>query len=236
MSFWDDVASVGSAISSPYQYIANQFSPALGSLVGASNPVNATRGVIAGNLPKFFGASGGGNAYSSDSNAAARYADIEAGNAAGKKEFYDDPDMQMLRKKREGMADGYDGKEYGALRQSARDELKGQRSSYLNTLSSNLARGGVGGARAAAIRGAADQKFAAQNAENERKLLLDSARMKREGTNDLQDFLFRQKYGMLGTGLGYGQLGATDRGTAAAAAANQPAKKGFLGSIFDGLF
>ena len=104
-------------------------------------------------------------------------------------------------------------------------------------MSSNLARGGVGGARGAAIRGANDQKYATINADNERKMALDSANMVRSGTNDLQDFIFRQKYGMLGTCLGYGQLGVADRTTAETAKINNQAQdRGIFGNILKPFF
>lgn len=168
-------------------------------------------------------------------NAAARAADINAGNAAGRQIFYDDPEMQMLKAKREEFAKGYDGKELGGIRQEARGQVAGQRSAYLQSLQGKLARAGVGGARAAALNGAADQNYARMGNEAERKLSLDSATMKRKGSDDLQQFIMNQKYGQLGTGLAYAQLGATDRGSAAAAQANRPQRKGALGNLLDGI-
>lgn len=180
------------------------------------------------------GLTGGSNSNIalSGSNGAARAADMAAGRARGQEIFYDDPDMKMLRQKREDLAKGYSGEELGALRQTARGEIAGQRSNYLRSMHSNLAKGGVGGARGAAIRGAADQKFAQTGADAERKMALDSGNMVRQGTNDLQDYIFRQKYGGLGTELGYAQLGTADRSAAAAAAANNKENKGFLSGLF----
>lgn len=199
------------------------------NVIAAANPV-----AYLANKP-FLNTGGGGGASSalSGSNASARENDLNAGYAKGKEIFYDDQDMKDLRARREDLAKGYSGEELGAIRETARGEVAGQRSNYLRSLGSNLARGGVGGARGAAIRGAADQNYAKTTADNERKMALDSANMVRTGTNDLQDFLFRQKYGMLGTGIGYGQLGVSDRAADAAAAANQPAKKGVLGELWD---
>jgi hypothetical protein len=175
--------------------------------------------------------------YLSGSNAADREKDLEAGYAKGKEIFYDDPEMQQLKKRREDLAKGYSGEELGAIRATARGEIAGQRNTDQRKLASNLARGGVGGARGAAIRGAADQKYAGQAADAERKMALDSAGMARSGANDLQDFVFRQKYGALGTGLGYGQLGVSDRTAEAQAAINnQQGQKGLLGGILDGIF
>lgn len=136
---------------------------------------------------------------------------INQGRDEGRRIFYDDPDMQQMRARRQDLSQGYDGKELGAMRETARREIAGQRQGYLNQMRSRLARQGVGGARAAAVQGAADQKFAQTGADAERKMTLDSAKLKREGVSDLQDYLFRQKYGELGTGMGYGQMAIADQ-------------------------
>lgn len=155
-----------------------------------------------------------------------RAGDYNYGITQGQKEFYDDPDMKNLRARREDLAKGYSGEELGALRETARGEIAGQRSNYLKSLSSNLARGGAGGARAAAVRTAADRGFQANAADAERKMTLDSANMVRQGTNDLQDFIFRQKYGKVGLGVGNAQLGSADYGAEQARKANSGGDKG----------
>jgi hypothetical protein len=151
-----------------------------------------------------------GSSYTPDADMVRRANSYNYGRSLGQKEFYDDPDMKEIRGKREDLAKGYDGKELGAMRDEARGQVAGQRSNYLQSLQGKLARSGAGGARAAAVSGAADQKYAQQGAESERKLALDSSTMKRQGTNDLQDFYMRQKLGA--TGMAYGQqsLGASD--------------------------
>jgi hypothetical protein len=161
-----------------------------------------------------------------------RDADYDVGLARGKQEFYDDPDMLSLRAKREDLAKGFDGQELGALREQARSDLSGQRSKYLGQLSSNLAKGGVGGARAAAMRGAADANFAGKRAEQERAINVEQANQIRKGTDSLQDFYFRQKYGKLGSAITEQQLGVAERTAAAqtAAAMFQP-KKGAVGQL-----
>lgn len=176
-----------------------------------------------------------------------RAGDTNYGLALGQSEFYDDPDMQRLRQLREQYAKGYSGEELGAIRQTARGEIAGSQQAQQRKLASGLARGGVGGARAAAIQGAQGLQGAKAVAEAERKMALDSANMQRQGASDLQDFIFRQKYGKLGTGLGMASLGSADFAAQQAAAANQPGKKknpiqslldmSFLGSegIFSGL-
>ena len=151
---------------------------------------------------------------------ARRNADWNTGYTRGQQIFETDPRMQSLLKTKEDMAKGYSGEELGAMRGVARGEIAGQRSNYLKSLSSNLARGGVGGARAAAAKGAADQKFATQGADAERKMLIDSAQMARTGQNDLQDFIFRQKYGTTGLALAQQQQGVAERTKAEANKAN----------------
>lgn len=141
---------------------------------------------------------------------ARRKSAYDYGRDLGQKEFYDDPDMIKMRQTREDLAKGYSGSELGALRGEAQANVAGQRSSYLDTLKTNLAKSGVGGARAAAIEGAAGQKFAELGAEGERKILLDSAKMKREGVSDLQDYLMRQKLGALGLAYGQQALSSAD--------------------------
>lgn len=170
-------------------------------------------------------------------NANSRDAALNAGYARGQKEFYDDPDMQMLRKLREQMSKGYDSEELGALRGSARSEIAGQRAQDQRQMASQLARGGVGGARGAAMQNAAAQKSGAQVMDAERKMALDSANMKRQGTSDLQDFLFRQKYGKMGTGIGEAQLQSADyQAEMARQANNQKKDRGLLGDMLQPLF
>jgi hypothetical protein len=167
-----------------------------------------------------------GPSFNAEERRAQRIKDYATGSAMGQNEFVDDPEMQRLKAKREELAKGYDGQETAALRDQARREIAGQRSNYLSQMRSNLAKGGVGGARGAAVQNAASEKYAQQGAESERKLALDSAQMKRQGINDLQDFIFRQKLGK--TGLAYGQqaLGSADYAAEKGVqAANQGGKK-----------
>ena len=56
-------------------------------------------------------------------------------------------------------------------------------------------------------------------------MLLDSAGMRRQGVNDLQDFLFRQKLGEAGYSIGSAQLGSADAAARAAREANQSGGK-----------
>lgn len=162
-----------------------------------------------------------------------RAGDTNYGLALGQREFYDDPDMQRLRQLREQYAKGYSGEELGAIRQTARGEIAGSQQAQQRKLASGLARGGVGGARAAAIQGAQGLQGAKAVAEAERKMALDSANMQRQGASDLQDFIFRQKYGKLGTGLGMASLGSADYAAQQAALANQQQSSDPLSNLLD---
>jgi len=172
-----------------------------------------------------------------------READIQKGLGRGREIFYNDPDMQAMRARREDLAKGYSGQELGALRQTARGELQGQRSQYLRQLAGRAAQGGIGGARRAAMVGAADVGQQRAIGDAERKMALDSGNMVRQGTSDLENFLMRQKFGSLAQGMGEAQLGVTDRSAIAGSEATQRAaeiagrepKKGLLGQIFGGL-
>lgn len=152
---------------------------------------------------------------------------LTAGMSDGRRMFYDDPDMQQSRARLEDLQKGYDGKQLGAMRESSRQSIAGQRAGYMGQLHANLAKQGVGGARAAAVGGAADQKFAQTGAEAERKMTVDNAALVTKGTSNLNDYLMKQKYGQLTTASGYGQLAsaqyAADRGVNAANSGNKGA-------------
>lgn len=146
-----------------------------------------------------------------------------AGTTYGKKEFEQDPRMQQMLARREDLAKGYDGETLGALRQLARQEIAGSQASSLANLRSSAARSGVSGARGAAMMGAAQDKGTAQIADAERKMMLDQAGEIRKGTEGLENFLFNQKYGTMGTGAGFAQLASSER---AAQAQEKAARSG----------
>ena len=83
----------------------------------------------------------------------------------------------------------------------------------------------MGGARAAAMQNQAALQSQALTNEAERKIAMDSAQIKRQGVNDLQDFMFRQKLGKLGTAAAFAQMGSSDFAAQQAAKANQGGKK-----------
>lgn len=133
-----------------------------------------------------------------------------SGRAKGEKEFYEDPIMQRLAKQREDLAKGYSGEELGAIRETARGELRGAAADQQRRLASSLGRGGVGGARAAAMQGAAGSRNLSSIGDVERKMALDSAQMKRSGIEQLQDFEMKRKQGALGTAAIESGLASSD--------------------------
>lgn len=183
--------------------------------------------------PRLMGDSSGApaNYDNLDPDYVRRMKQIEAGMGLGQREFYEDPDMQRLRALREQYAKGYSGEELGAIRQQARGEIAGAQQAQARKLAGGLGRGGVGGARAASIQAASGREGAKAVAEAERKMALDSAQMQRQGSADLQDFIFRQKMGKMGTAFGFAGLGSADYAARQAAEANKPQEK----SIFDRL-
>ena len=161
-----------------------------------------------------------------------RQGDINLGRMMGEQEFYQDPEMQRLKALREQYAKGYSGEELGAIRQQARGEIAGAQQAQQRRLAGALGRGGVGGARAASIQAASGREGAKAVAEAERKMALDSAQMQRQGAADLQDFIFRQKMGKMGTAFGFAGLGSADYTARQAAEANKDKGGGFLSWLF----
>lgn len=167
-------------------------------------------------------------AYSASDADVTRLERYNAGLDLGKRVFSGDPDIQRLQSQREELSKGYDGQELGAMRGLARSEMDANRQKAIQTLRSNLGRGGVGGARGAAVEAAANNKLQATSQDTERKMLLDQANMKRTGVNDLQDFLFRKKFGESAFGIGNAQLGAADDAALAARDANKEKEPGWF--------
>jgi hypothetical protein len=170
--------------------------------------------------------------------------DFEYGLARGRQLLSDDPRVSLVGRQMEDLAKGYSGRELGALREQAADELAGQRSQYLRQLASRAARGGVGGARAAAMQAAADQGFLKARAEQERKMALDNAQLRRQGIKDYSDFLMRQRFGELATGTGlaalaqaaYAQASQEAAARESARVASEERSHGLLGGLFRTLF
>jgi hypothetical protein len=161
-----------------------------------------------------------------------RAGDLNYGMGIGEKEFYQDPEMQRLKALREQYAKGYSGQELGNIRQSARSELAGAQQAQQRQLASKLGRGGVGGARAAAVSGAQAMEGVKATADAERKMAMDSAQTQRQGASDLQDFIFRQKIGKMGTAAGFAQMGSGDYAAQQARLANSGGNQGMCCFIF----
>lgn len=165
------------------------------------------------------------NPYSLPSSSAERDKDFASGLSIGNQVFYS-PEMTAAAGRLQDLSKGYNGQELGALKEQGNRELEGQRGGYLRQLQGKAAQGGIGGARAAAMQGAADKGFAANKADNERKIMASNAGLVREGNKDYTNFLMQQRFGQLGTGLGYAQLGAGERaGQNALAVANTKSDK-----------
>lgn len=169
--------------------------------------------------------------YTMDPDEFRRAQALERGRAIGQEEFYNDPDMQRLRQIREEYAKGYSGEELGNIRQQARSEIAGSQQAQARKLASNLGKGGVGGARAAAIQAAGAREGGKAVAEAELNMAQRSAEMKRQGAADLQDYIFRQKYGKLGVAANYASLSSADYAAQQARLANQPGKPGALDQL-----
>lgn len=191
---------------------------ALTSATSKVNQQNSDKQKQADMMSRWDAISKGG--YGVDENVLRRQSDYNLGSSMGQKEFYDDPDMQQLRKLREQYAQGYDSEELGNIRQDARGQIAGAQQSAQRQLASKAARGGVGGARGAAMQGAAAQEGAKNVASAERQMAVDSANMKRQGAADLQDFIFRQKLGKMGTAAGFMSTGSADYAAEKGVAAN----------------
>jgi hypothetical protein len=161
--------------------------------------------------------------------------EMRQGIGLGRELLTSDPRMQETETRLQDLSRGYSGSELGALRGQAQSELAGQRSQYLRQLQSRAGRGGIGGARAAAMQGAADQGFAKAKGEQERKMALDNAQLVRSGTKDVTDFLLRQRMGELATGLGTGQMFSSMRAADAAREAAKPQRGGLFTEFFRGL-
>ena len=161
-----------------------------------------------------------------------RQGDINLGRMMGEQEFEKDPEMQRLKALREQYARGYEGEIGGAIRQQARGEIAGAQQAQQRKLAGALGRGGVGGARAASIQAASGREGAKAVAEAERGMALDSYRESKEGSADLQDFVFRSKLGKMGTAFGFAGLGSADYAARQAAEANKDKGGGFLSWLF----
>ena len=149
-----------------------------------------------------------------------RMGDTNAGLAQGQKTFIDDPRMQQILGQFQERAKGYDSSVLGGIRQEARGQIAGQQQAAERHLANAAARGGVGGARGAAMQGQAALQGAAQGASAERGMALDNANMQMKQGSELSDFMLKQQMAKAGMGAAFGMQGASDNAAQQAAKAN----------------
>lgn len=149
-----------------------------------------------------------------------RLDDARMGEIKGEEAFAT-PEMMQMQRLREDMAKGYSGEVGGALRETARKEIAGQQQAQARKLGSAAARGGVGGARGAAMQAANARKGGEAVADAERKMAIDSFQMQQKGADNLQDYLFRKTFAKLGAGGAYASMGSADNAAKLANEANQ---------------
>lgn len=148
--------------------------------------------------------------YTASADMIRRANDTNYGQDIWKRTVEDNPDFQKMKALREDYAKGYDGEQLGNLRQTARGEIAGQQQQAQRTLQGRLGRGGVGGARGAAMVGSQSQQGVNTVADSERKMSLDNYNIKKQGVNDLNDYISRNALGKLGSGAGYASMGSSD--------------------------
>lgn len=162
--------------------------------------------------------------------------DLEAGRKRGEEMFMKDPEMQAMRKRREELAQGYSAPQLAAFREQARASLAGEQSNILRQMAARQARGGVGGARAAAGQAAASTELQGKRAEMERGMTIAEADRVAQQTQAYQDFIMRQRYGVAASELGRAQLAVAQRGASEMARiAGQQRSQGLAGEILSGI-
>lgn len=138
-----------------------------------------------------------------------RASDTNYGQMIGEQAFQT-PEMMQMQRLREDLAKGYSGEAGGAIRETARREIAGQQQAQARKLGSAAARGGVGGARGAAMQAENTRKGGEAVADAERKMAVDSFQMQQKGADNLQDYLFRKTFAKLGAGGAYASMGSAD--------------------------
>lgn len=149
-----------------------------------------------------------------------RASDTNYGQMIGEQAFQT-PEMMQMQRLREDLAKGYSGEAGGAIRETARREIAGQQQAQARKLGSAAARGGVGGARGAAMQAANARKGGEAVADAERKMAIDSFQMQQKGADNLQDYLFRKTFAKLGAGGAYASMGSADYAAEKGVQANQ---------------
>jgi hypothetical protein len=228
-NFWDDpLKDVREAVNSNPREVINWVTNPIGT--ATKQPLLDPIGSLRQNAVTSAAESSGtiprqGPEFNYGDYASSRNADMLAGRARGA-EIFDSPEMLAFQARKDDLSKGYSGAELGALKGQAQRDIGGQRAGYTQQLMGNLARSGVGGARAAAMRGAADVGFNRNMTDFQRKLTADNAGLIRQGEQEATDFALKRKYGGLGTEMGFAQLGVNER-TAQAASAKANEKQPF---------
>jgi hypothetical protein len=179
---------------------------------------------------------GGSLTPAQSASASARDSDIETGQGRWR-QMMADPAMQEIVARRKDMVGGLNAQEMTAARDQMIRGMQGQNQNAMRALYSQQARSGIRGGMAGAQAARMQQKFGQERAQQEQKLMLDNYALKRQGQNDYQDLMMRQKFGELNQGLGEAGLGVADRTGAQqaqlaqymAAQANKEPQRGFLG-------
>lgn len=131
---------------------------------------------------------------------------MNMGMAQGRQTFIDDPRMKQILGQFQDRAKGYDSNVLGGVRQEARGQIAGKQQAVQRGISSAAARGGVGGARLAALQGQAQLQGGQQVAGAERGMALENAQMQMKQGEALSDFMLRQQIGVAGAGAAYAQM------------------------------
>lgn len=182
---------------------------------------------------------------------AGREEDLAAGRARGQELFAagslgtraageTKADLMDILAKRKAAAEGFTGQEQTALKEQALGAAQRQQAGAMRSLRAGQAASGVRGGLAGAQVNRALQEQGQQRAGIERDLMLQNLANRQQNLGafeqTVQSELGRQqqeKFGQLGTEMGYAQLGSTERAAAAqqaiaeqqAAAAREQARK-----------
>jgi len=233
-SIFDDIRnSINQAVSDT----SNSFNR--GAAGVAANPTDAfkdyLRLTMGGVIPELANRDMKDSKIELPESAQARENDFTLGRVTGKDVFYS-PEMQAVAAKLKTQAKGYTPQEISAARAINNKKVEGIRTGSIRQVEGQAGKGQMGGARAAAMQGIADSGHLTNKLETERRLANDSAGQMRKGNNDAATFIMNQRFGELGTGLGFAGLGAADRASdAQIAIANRETKKGLLGNLLKGV-
>lgn len=220
---------------------------------GATKKINEAGDSISGAIAGNAGKGGGGYFVPASMQAEAdraelyrnqREQDLAAGRKRGEEVFSDGAlgrlDETIMNARKQQAEQGFTGNEMNALRDQNLASLNQQNAGAARNARIQAAAEGVRGGRAVAMNNRMLGEQSAAAANSERELFLKGIESRRQGLTDLeaaqkynQEQKNRELQGRLTTELGYGGLGAAERGAAiqavvgqqqAAAAANSGGK------------